>query len=66
MNVTINGQAVEKPENTCITDIAREYGIENGGGAVAVNKSVIRRSAWSETVLKEGDQITVIKAAYGG
>lgn len=36
------------------------------GIAVALNGSVVPRSAWSETALKPGDNIEIVRAMQGG
>jgi sulfur carrier protein len=36
------------------------------GIAVALNGSVVPRAAWSETVLKPGDSVEIVRARQGG
>ena len=36
------------------------------GIAVAVNGQVVRRHAWSETALAEGDEVEVVQVVGGG
>ena len=40
--------------------------IESKGIAIAVNQTVISKSEWNKTQLKENDNITIIKATQGG
>lgn len=39
---------------------------EAKGIAVAINQTIITKSAWPVHLLKDGDQITLIKATQGG
>jgi sulfur carrier protein len=36
------------------------------GIAVALNGSVVPRSAWAETALKSGDNVEIVRARQGG
>jgi sulfur carrier protein len=40
--------------------------IDRRGIAVALNGSVIPRSAWGETALRPGDTIEIVRAMQGG
>ncbi len=46
---------------------AEERGIESPEGvAIAVNGRVVRRAAWGETPVNEGDRIEIVRAMQGG
>ena len=49
-----------------IAELAGELQLPERGVALAVNNRVIPRVAWTETALNEGDNVTIIKAAFGG
>lgn len=36
------------------------------GIAVAINNQIITKSSWSNTLLKESDNVTIIQATQGG
>ena len=36
------------------------------GTAVAINEAIVPRSKWEETVLKDGDNVEIIRAVAGG
>jgi len=40
--------------------------VEQRGIAVALNGSVVPRSAWAETALKPGDNVEIVRARQGG
>jgi sulfur carrier protein len=55
------------PASASITGVLDALGINAGRGtAVAVNNTVIPRSAWSEHILADNDRLTVIRATQGG
>lgn len=39
---------------------------ETSGIAVAVNQTIISKSNWDRHILKQGDQVLLIKATQGG
>lgn len=49
-----------------ITDLIAELSLPSKGIAVAVNKKMVPRAEWAGHVLKDGDEIIVIKAVCGG
>ena len=65
MKLKINGEQTERPDSTTLPGLAEEFGIAAGGGAIAVNDTVIRRPNWPDFQLKDGDDVVVIKASYG-
>lgn len=67
MNIIINGKAFISPKETmtveellCVKDIPRK------ATAIAVNGRICKADEWATTMLKNGDSITVISAAFGG
>ena len=51
---------------TCVAMLAAELALPERGVALAVNNRIVPRAAWAETALNEGDNVTIIKAAFGG
>ncbi|MBR8537363.1 sulfur carrier protein ThiS [Carboxylicivirga sediminis] len=67
MNIFINGQATDMPDNTSIDDVLQRIGqIQTGGIAVAINDMVIPKSQWAKAHVSDGDKILIIKASQGG
>jgi sulfur carrier protein len=63
----VNGH--EMPlDATTVADLLAQQAVEIGprGIAVALNGSVVPRSAWSETALRPGDNIEIVRAMQGG
>jgi sulfur carrier protein len=67
LEIRVNGQDVSLDAAT-IADLLAERAVEMNqrGIAVAVNGSVVPRSAWGETALRPGDHIEIVRAKQGG
>ena len=65
MKILINNQET-LIEATSVAMLAAELALPERGVALAVNNRIVPRTAWAETALNEGDNVTIIKAAFGG
>ena len=65
--IWVNGHDVPLGAAT-VADFLAQQAVEIGprGITVALNGSVVPRSAWSETLLKPGDNIEIVRAMQGG
>lgn len=52
--------------STTLSQLISELEIATAGIAVAVNRKIIPRQLWEQTLLSDGDSIVIIKAVYGG
>jgi sulfur carrier protein len=67
MTVEVNGRPVELSDGAAVSDaVSRAGGAPARGVAVAVDGSVVPRSAWESTTLREGQKIEVVGAIQGG
>lgn len=67
MTIFINQQAQEITDNTTLSAIVfTQLGEKQAGIAVAVNQKVVPKVEHLDFILKEGDQILIIKATQGG
>jgi sulfur carrier protein len=66
--VTLNGRPRRLPDDATVETAVRESGAgANGRGvAVAVDGEVVPRGLWSETALRDGQQVEVLRAVQGG
>jgi sulfur carrier protein len=65
--IRVNGQDVSLNAATIVGLLVEQaINIDRRGIAVALNGSVIPRSAWGETALKPGDSIEIVRAMQGG
>jgi sulfur carrier protein len=67
-SVVLNGEPRELPLDATVETAVREAGGEREGRgvAVAVDGEVVPRGRWSETALREGQQVEVLRAVQGG
>ena len=67
LEIRVNGQDVSATAAT-IAELLAEQAIEMGqrGIAVALNGSVVPRSAWGETALRPDDSVEIVRAMQGG
>lgn len=67
MRITINNEPADAPtDNMTVREILEWRNIPDSGTAVAVNNRLVTRLLWDATQVHEGDDITLISAAFGG
>ncbi|GAB4278287.1 MAG: hypothetical protein Kow0068_01850 [Marinilabiliales bacterium] len=67
MNVYVNNRITEVDKGITLSKLIEFLKITYGKGiAIALNGSVISKTNWEKTYLKEGDKILIIKATQGG
>jgi sulfur carrier protein len=66
VNVRVNGERRELDGGTSVAEVVRALTDAERGVAVAVDGEVVPRSAWSETVLADGQHVEVLRAVQGG
>lgn len=66
MKLTVNGTQTELAEGTTVAALVAAHADQERRVAVAVNGSVVPRSAWADTVLADQDNIEILAAVAGG
>ena len=67
MEVIINGKATEIHQSMSIVDYLTSIGFDKKVSiAVAINGEIIPKEEYSETQLKNGDSMEVVRAIGGG
>lgn len=64
--ITVNGEAREVPDGASVLALVELLGLEPRGLAVAVDRTVVPRQAWSTTTLQEDSRVELLVAAAGG
>jgi len=64
--VFVNGQYRELVDDATVETVVRELGVDGRGTAVAVDGEVVPRGEWSDTDLRDGQEIEVLHAVQGG
>lgn len=66
MKIKINNKEVTLTDGATIKGIADEQQLPATGVAIAVNNDMVPREQWSNTAVKDGDDIVILKAFCGG
>jgi sulfur carrier protein len=68
ISVQLNGDWHELDDGATVADAVRQLGVplDARGVAVAVDREVVRRGAWSETPLSGGARVEILTAIQGG
>jgi sulfur carrier protein len=66
VQVKLNGDARQLPDGSSVAEAVAVLTSLASGVAAAVNGDVVPRGAWSETSLRDGDQVEVVTAVQGG
>ena len=74
MHITVNNQPMVLDAPCSLEQLLKQWvkqlnqpdSLVKRGMAMAVNRQIISRSQWADTLLNEGDSVTLIKATAGG
>jgi sulfur carrier protein len=64
--IRVNGESQPLAVDTLAALLAEKVDVGQRGVAVAVNGTVVPRSAWAQTALRAGDTIEIVRARQGG
>jgi sulfur carrier protein len=66
VKASVNGEEYELPEGATIAQLLAQVHAPERGIAVAKNDRVVRRAAFEEEPISDGDRIEIIRAVAGG
>ena len=66
IEITVNGKQREIDDGLDITGLLQALAIDARAVAVARNGEVVRRDAYKETALREGDSVEIVRMVGGG
>ena len=66
MKITVNGEMKEVKEGLLVTDLLEAIGMPALGIAVELNREIVPKSQHGSTVLKEDDNLEIVKMVGGG
>ena len=66
MRIVVNGEEREVPEKMTLNGLIIHLALAPERLAVEVNREVVRRANWIETMLAEGDRIEIVHFVGGG
>lgn len=66
MRVYLNGESKEIAESATLLDLVNELDLPSSRIAVELNRNVVRRREWENTLLHADDRIEVVHFVGGG
>lgn len=66
MNLFLNGEQATAPDSVTLAVLLEKLGLPQKGVAVERNREIVPKSAYSVTVLSEGDRIEIVQFVGGG
>lgn len=66
MNILVNGERRLVAADTALDTLVATLTAAPSGVAAALNETVVPRTRWSSTPLREGDRVEVLTAVQGG
>lgn len=66
MNIYLNGEAREVPDNCSAAQLVGELGLAGKRIAMEVNREIVPRSSYADTTLQADDKVEIVHAIGGG
>ena len=66
MTITLNGEPFELSGPLTVTELLSRLEIDARRVAVEHNVTVLKRTAFDETIVREGDQVEIVNFVGGG
>jgi thiamine biosynthesis protein ThiS len=66
VRITLNGERRVFPEGTTLLSLVRALNLEPERVAVELNRAIVRRDKWLETVVGAGAEIEIVMFVGGG
>jgi len=66
LSIKLNGKTEKMKDNSSVLAVVETMNIDQNGIAIAVNQNIIIKANWATTLLKNNDEILIIKATQGG
>ena len=66
ITIYLNGEARDIPAETDLTHLLKAFSLPSQRIAIELNKTVIRRADWPQTVIGAGDRVEVVHFVGGG
>jgi sulfur carrier protein len=66
LEIELNGAPHMLPQPASLHGLVESLGLSGQAVALAVNRCVVPRERWGETVLRARDQVDVVRAIGGG
>jgi sulfur carrier protein len=64
--IEVNGEALDLPVNITVAELIKHLALAPERLAIELNRHVVRRSDWPQTLLNENDRIEIVHFVGGG
>lgn len=66
MEIIVNGNTEHISENLSVENYLQLKNITSENVVVELNRNIIKREEWQETILHQGDQLELVRLVGGG
>ena len=66
MQILLNGEEREIPENCSLQQLLEDLKLKPERLAIELNRKIVRRQNWPETFLRPGDRLEIVHFVGGG
>ncbi len=66
IQIVVNGQVRKAPEGRTLIEMLAWLEVEPGRVAVELNRSIIRRDEWANTIVTDGAAVEIVQFVGGG
>ena len=66
VKIEVNGESKEFPNDLTVESLIATLSLEPTRVAIELNRNVVRRSDWSQTVLHDDDRVEIVHFVGGG
>jgi thiamine biosynthesis protein ThiS len=66
MEITVNGEARTTAQGQTILDLIEQLQLDPARVAVELDRRIVKRPSWPETVLRSGAQLEIVQFVGGG
>ena len=66
IGITVNGEALERPEDITVTGLLGSLDLDPGRVAVEVDGEIVRQPDWAARTLRDGAQVEIVQLVGGG
>lgn len=64
--ITLNGERREWPREQTIEHLLQDLGLDSRVVAVELNRLVVKRGRYNDTLVREGDEVEIVSFVGGG
>src|SRR2546425_1135232 len=66
MTIMVNGRPMDVTDGVSVEALLAQLGVKREYTAVALNREVMPKSRYAETILKQGDRVEIVRPMGGG